>query len=424
MSPKVRCARDGIARRRGTGRGAASSLLAAVRLAAVLPLLAGLLVAAPAARAADFQTSIPSAILLDYETGTILFEKDADRKVAPGTLAKVMTAEVVFGQLKAGKIALDTPFVVSVNAWRRGGGPSGGAAMFAEVNKPAPVGELLAGALVVSGNDAAITLAEGVAGTESQFAQMMNAQAQALGMANSDFRNATGFADAGQVSAARDLAVLAAHIIHAYPEYYPIFARPNIEWNRIRQRNRNVLIDAGIGADGLQVGWLKDAGYHALGSAVQNGQRLVVATLGAKSEKERLEETRKLIEWGFQSFRQRQIFAADQEVGRAQVFGGAQTSVGLVAKGPVTMLNPRSGGERVSARVVYTGPLRAPVEKGAEVGRLEVSRGQAKVLEVPLYTAADVPVGSLMERALDGGLTLMGDSIRDLARRAMAKLQK
>ncbi|QRG09770.1 D-alanyl-D-alanine carboxypeptidase [Xanthobacter dioxanivorans] len=377
------------------------------------------------ANAADgFQTSVPSAILVDYDTGSILFEKDADKRIAPATLAKVMMADVVFAQLRAGKIALDTPLVVSVNAWRRGGGPSGGAAMFAEVNKPAPVGELLAGALVVSGNDAAITLAEGLGGTESQFAQMMNAQAQAIGMTNSEFHNATGFADAGQVSSARDLATLAAHIIRTFPDYYPIFAKPNIEWNRIKQRNRNVMLDAGIGADGLQVGWLKDVGYHALVSAVQNGQRLVVATLSARSEKERVEETRKLLEWGFQSFRQRQIFAADKEVGRAQVFGGAQSSVGLAARGPVNLLTPRSGGERVSARVVYTGPLRAPVTKGAEVGRLEISRGPVKVLDVPLVTTEDVAVGSLMDRAIDGGLTLMGDSVRDLARRAMAKLHK
>lgn len=394
---------------------------------ACIALLVGALavMAAAPARAADgFQTSVPSAALVDYDTGTVLFDKDADRRIAPGTLTKVMTADVVFSQLKAGKIALDTPFTVSVNAWKRGGGPSGGAAMFAEVNKPAPVGELLAGALVVSGNDAAITLAEGIAGTESEFAQQMNAAAKSIGMTNSDFRNATGFADAGQYSTARDLALLAAHVIRTYPEYYPIFARPSIEWNRIRQRNRNVLLDAGVGADGLQVGWLKEAGYHALGSAVQNGQRLIVVVLGARSEKERLDETRRLLEWGFQSFRQRVIFAADGEVGRAQVFGGASGTVGLVAGRPVAVLTPRSGNDRISARVVYQGPLRAPVAKGVEVGRMEVSRGQVKVLEVPLYTKEDVPAGSLIDRALDGGLTLMGDSVRDLARRAMAKLQK
>ncbi|MFG1349482.1 D-alanyl-D-alanine carboxypeptidase family protein [Xanthobacter autotrophicus] len=399
--------------------------LAAVAMVAVAMVAAAMVAATGRAHAADgFQTQAPSAILVDYETGTILFEKDADRRIAPGTLAKVMTADVVFSQLKAGKIALDTPFTVSVNAWRRGGGPSGLAAMFAEVNKPAPVGELLAGMLVVSGNDAAIALAEGIGGTEVEFSQMMTERARAIGMTNSEFRNATGFADPGQFSTARDLSVLAQHIIRTYPDYYPVFARPGIEWSRIKQRNRNVLLDAGIGADGLQIGWLKDVGYHALGSTVQNGQRLVVVVLAARSEKERLDETRKLVDWGFQSFRQRVIFAADQEVGRAQVFGGASGSVGLVGGRPVTVLTPRSGNERISARVVYMGPLRAPVTKGTQVGRLEVTRGQTKVLDMPLYTQEDVPVGSLVDRALDGGLTLMGDSVRDLAKRALAKLHK
>ncbi|MFG1370578.1 D-alanyl-D-alanine carboxypeptidase family protein [Xanthobacter oligotrophicus] len=399
-------------------------MLPKLRFAVLFAALASLAGAASARAADGFQTQAPSAILVDYETGTILFEKDADRRIAPGTLAKVMTADVVFSQLKAGKIALDTPFTVSVNAWRRGGGPSGGAAMFAEVNKPAPVGELLAGMLVVSGNDAAIALAEGVGGTETEFSQQMTERARAIGMANSEFRNATGFADPGQFSTARDLSVLAQHIIRTYPDYYPVFTRPNIEWSRIKQRNRNVLLDAGIGADGLQIGWVKDVGYHALGSAVQNGQRLIVVVLAAKTEKERLEEAKKLVEWGFQSFRQRVIFAADQEVARAQVFGGAAGSVGLVGGRPVTVLTPRSGNERITARVVYNGPLMAPVTKGTQVGRLEVTRGQTKVLEMPLYTQEDVPVGSLTDRALDGGLTLMGDSVRDLAKRALAKIHK
>lgn len=422
MSPMVRFPRPGFLRRRDEADGRFAPLCRLIQV--ILASLVLMFAAAMPAAAEGFQTSVPSAILIDSETGTILFEKDADKRIAPGTLAKVMTAEVVFSQLRAGKIALDTPFTVSVNAWRRGGGPSGGAAMFAEVNKPAPVGELLAGALVVSGNDAAIALAEGIAGTEGEFAQMMNAQAKAIGMTGSEFRNATGFADAAQVSTARDLAVLAAHIIHTYPDYYPVFARPGIDWSKIKQRNRNVLLEAGIGADGLQVGWLKDAGYHALGSAVQNGQRLVVAVLGARSEKERMEETKKLLEWGFQSFRQRQVFGADKEVGRAQVFGGASGSVGLGGRGVVSVLAPRAGGERISARVIYMGPLRAPIVKGTEVGRLEISRGPVKVLDVPLYTMADVPVGSLIDRAVDGGMTLMGDSVRDLARRALGKLHK
>jgi len=409
-------------RRRGLARIVRHSLLP---LLFVGLLVATLLGGCGGARAQGaFQAHVPAAILLDAETGTILYEKDADRPFPPSSLTKVMTAAVVFAQIKAGALTPDTPFVVSVNAWRKGGGPSGGAAMFAEVNKPVRVEDLLAGALVVSGNDAAIALAEGVAGSEAAFAQRMNQAAKAIGMAHSEFRNSTGHAEPAQLSTARDLAVLARYVIRTYPEQYAIFARPGIDWNKIKQRNRNSLLDAGVGADGLQQAWVKDGGYHLLGSAVQNGQRLVVAVLGAKTEKERLDEAKKLLEWGFQSFQQRQIFADGAEVGRAQVFGGAEGSVGLAAKGPVRLFASRRGGERITARVSYRGPLRAPVAKGTLVGQLEVSRGDVKVLEVPLYTTADVPVGSLLDRALDGAGTFMGDSARSLMAQALAKLHK
>lgn len=377
-----------------------------------------------AARAdGSFQTPIPSAILIDYRTGTILYEKEADRPMEPGTLVKVMTADVVFANLSSGKVKLDTEFFVSPDAWRRGGGPSGGAAMFAEVNRPVQVKDLLVGALAISGNDAAITLAEGIAGQESVFAGLMNDKAKRIGMKNTVFRNATGFADPAQVSTARDLALLAQHVIRTYPDYYSFFAAPSIDWSKIFQRNRNPFLQAGIGADGLQVGWLKEAGYNAMVSAVQKEQRLIAVTLGAKSEKERLDETRRLLDWGFQSFQQRQLFSAGREVGRAQVFGGAAGSVGLVAHGPVFVLSSRLQGDRITAKITYKGPLRAPVVKDTQVGHLTVYRGQVDVLEVPLYTVADVPVGSLARRAGDGALTLMGDTLRDLTRKALAKLR-
>ena len=393
------------------------------RLAAVLGLCA-VLAGAPAA-AADgvFQASVPSAILVDYETGSVLFEKEADRPMAPASLAKVMTAAVVFENLRAGKIKLDTEFFVSPDAWRRGGGPSGGAAMFAEVNKPVPVNDLLTGALAISGNDAALTLAEGVGGSESVFVRLMNETAQKLGMRNSVFRNATGFADTAQVATARDLATLARHVIRTYPDYYPIFARPSIDWNKIRQRNRNPFLEAGIGADGLQVGWLKEVGYNGLVSAVGGAhrQRLIAVVLGAKTEKERLDETKRLLDWGFQSFQQRALFSAGTEVTRAKVFGGASSSVGLAARGPVFVLASRVSTERVVARVTYKGPLVAPVAKDTQVATLTISRGPAKVLDVPLYTTTDVPVGSLVSRAVDGAFTLTGDGLRDVVGKVIAK---
>ncbi len=388
-------------------------------------LLAATVALAPGARAQTaFQTPVPEATLVDFASGTILFEKNADGRMAPGGIVKIMTAAVVFDQIRAGKITIDTPFPISENAWRRGGGPSGGAAMFAALKSQVRVGDLLMGALVVSGNDAAIALAEGVSGTESEFVNKMNDKASELGMSGSQFRNATGFADPGQITTARDMAVLARSIIKSDPELYKIFAIPNIDWNKIKQRNRNALLDAGVGADGLHASWVRDVGFHLVGSAVQGDQRLIAVVMGAKSEKERLEETRKLLEWGFHSFQNRLLFAADAEIGRASVWGGQTSSVGLTAGVPLALLLPRNSQDKLVARVNYKGPLRAPVAKGAEVGRLELTRGQLKVLEVPVYAMADVPVGSLWQRAVDGAGTLAGDAFRDVTAQVMAKLKK
>ena len=386
--------------------------------------LGALALAQPAAAQSAFQTAAPSAILVDFATGAILFDKDSERAMAPGSIVKIMTAAVVFDEIRLGKITPETPFTISVNAWRRGGGPSGGAAMFAEVNKPYRVEDLLIGALVVSGNDAAIALAEGVAGTESAFALKMGELGASIGLTGSSFRNATGFADPDQRTTARDMAQLSRYIIRTYPDQYHVFAVPDIEWSKVKQRNRNTLLNAGVGADGLQMAWLKDAGYHVVGSAVQNNQRLIVAVMGAKTEKERIEEARRLLEWGFHSFEHRQLYAADTELGRAAVFGGDAGSVGLVARAPVTLLMPRNSQDKIVARVTYSGPLRAPVTKGTQVATMEISRGQLKVLEVPLVTTEDVPVGSLWQRALDGAGVLVGDTARDLGQQAMAKVQE
>ena len=383
-----------------------------------------LAMAAPAGAQGTFQTPAPSAILVDFSTGAILFEKDADRRMAPGSLVKIMTAAVVFNELQAGRITPDTPFMVSVNAWRRGGGPSGGAAMFAEVNKPVRVEDLLIGALTVSGNDAAIALAEGVSGTETAFAMKMNELGAAIGLTNSSFRNAQGFADPDQVSTAKDMAQLARYVIRTFPKFYPLFSVPDIEWSKIKQRNRNPLLNAGVGADGLQAAWLRDAGYHIVGSAQQSNRRLIVAVMGAKTEKERLEEAKRLLEWGFHSFEYRQLFAAGAELGRANVFGGDAGSVAIAPRDPVMLLLPRNTPDKIVSRVTYNSPLRAPIAKGTEVAKLEILRGQMKVLEVPLVTTEEVAVGTLWQRALDGATVTVGDTARDLTSQLLAKFKK
>jgi serine-type D-Ala-D-Ala carboxypeptidase (penicillin-binding protein 5/6) len=364
------------------------------------------------ARAQGFQTLAPTAILIDAESHAVLFEKNADELTAPASMAKTMTIEIVFNELKNGRINLDTEFTVSENAWRKGGAGSGGSAMFAKVNSSVRVEDLLRGIIVQSGNDASIAVAEGLAGTEENFARMMNERAKQLGLTKSTFRNATGYGDPAQKVTVRDLAKLALHIIDTYPDLYKIFGEREFTWNKIRQQNRNPLLAMEIGADGLKTGNIDEAGFGLIGSAVQNGQRLILVVNGLKTAKDRANEARKLLEWGFRAFESRQLFAEGQPIGEVQVFGGDRRSLPLVARKPVRVLVNRGESERVSARIVYTGPLKAPVQKGAEVARLRVDRGDMQALEVPLYASEDVQVGTLSQRALDGLLEMSTGWVR------------
>jgi serine-type D-Ala-D-Ala carboxypeptidase (penicillin-binding protein 5/6) len=383
-------------------------------------LLAGLMVAASTSSFAQggFQTLAPHAILVDGESGTVLFEKAADEPTAPASMAKTMTVEIVFREIAKGRINLDTEFTISEGAWRRGGGGSGGSSMFAQVNSSIKLSDLLRGIIVQSGNDASIAVAEGIAGTEENFARMMTERARELGMTRSTFRNATGYGHPEQKTTVRDLAKLAAHIIQTYPELYKIFGEREFTWNKIRQQNRNPLLTMEIGADGLKTGNIDEAGFGLIGSAVQNGQRLIVVVNGLKTARDRAAEARKLLDWGFRAFEARQLFAENEPVGEAQVFGGTTRSLPLVSPKPIRVLMPRGSNDRLSAKIVYTGPLKAPVQKGMQVGRLQVNRGDMQALELPLYAGADVAEGSMSQKALDGLLEVGGDLIR----RAFASL--
>jgi D-alanyl-D-alanine carboxypeptidase (penicillin-binding protein 5/6) len=355
-----------------------------------------------AALAQNFQTTAPTAILIDAGSHAVLFEKNADELTAPASMAKTMTAEVVFNEIKSGRLNFDSEFTISENAWRKGGAGSGGSSMFAKVNTPVRLEDLLRGLIVQSGNDAAIALAEGIAGTEENFARMMNERAKQIGLTKSTFRNATGYGHPEQKATVRDLSKLALHLIETYPDLYKIFGEREFTWNKIRQQNRNPLLFLDIGADGLKTGNIDESGYGLIGSAVQNDQRLIVVVNGLKTAKDRAAESRKLLDWGFRAFETQQLFAEGQVVGEAQVFGGNMRSLPLVSKKPVRVLVPRGEGERVTARIIYTGPLKAPVQKGAEVARLQVNRGDMQALEMPLYANEDVHEGTLSQRALDG----------------------
>ncbi|WP_449376184.1 D-alanyl-D-alanine carboxypeptidase family protein [Bosea thiooxidans] len=356
---------------------------------------------AAAGHAQSFQSPAPFAILLDSESGAVLYEKAADELMVPASMAKLATVLVAFQDMAAGRLTPDSEIGISENAWRKGGAPSGGSTMFAIVNSRLKLSDILQGIIVQSGNDASIALAEAIAGDEATFGRVMTERVRALGLTKSVFRNATGMPDPQQRVTARELALLADHIIKTYPELYKIFGQRDFTWNKIRQQNRNPLLTMDIGADGLKTGNIDELGYGLVGSAVQNGQRLIVVVNGLKTARDRASEARKLLEWGFRAFERRQLFAAGENVGEASVYGGEKGRVALRSKGAISLLMPRGSSERLTARIVYRGPLLVPVEEGAQVARLVVTRGDIKTLDVPLYAAEAVRTGPLQSRALD-----------------------
>lgn len=374
-----------------------SSSLWTVALALVAMALASL-----PASAQRFETRAAHAILLDYDTDTVLFQHDADTSMPPASMAKLMTVAVIFDALENGRLSLDDEFLISEDAWRRGGASSGGSTMFAQLGSSIKLSDLLRGIIVHSGNDACIAVAEGMAGSEAVFADMMNEEARKIGLTGSHFKNATGLPDPEQYVTARDLARLAKHLISNFPELYKIYSEPDFTWNKITQRNRNPLLGMNIGADGLKTGFTEESGYGLTGSAVRDGQRLILVINGTKSEKERSEEARKLMDWGFRAFERRTVFPPGDIVADAKVFGGEKRSVGLVGKAPIDLLLPRGNNDRVQARVFYQAPIRAPVEEGQEIGVLRISVGDDLVNETKLYAAEDVGAGTIKQKALDG----------------------
>jgi D-alanyl-D-alanine carboxypeptidase (penicillin-binding protein 5/6) len=368
--------------------------------------------AAPAAMATKkdeaFQTSIPAAVLLDPESDSLLFEKNGDQLVAPASLAKLMTLEYVFNEIKQGRVKPDDEFIVSENAWRKGGAPSHGSTMFAAINSRVKVSDLIQGIIVDSANDACIAIAEALGGNEITFGQMLTKRAREIGLQNSTFTNATGFSDPNLRVTVRDMAELARHIIQNYPDFYPYFAERDFTWDNIHQQNRNPLLGMGIGADGLKTGETAEAGFNLVGSAVTDNFRLIVVVTGAKTDKERADEAKKLLDHGFHDYEARVLFAEGQTIGDAKVYGGDQGYVPLVyAGGTIRVMMPRNNNERLLARIVYTGPVPAPIAKGQTIGVLKVWRGDDLALEVPLTAADNVGTGTMSQRAMDGATELM-----------------
>ena len=406
-------------RRRLPGRGQ----LAAVALIALLGLG---LVRAPLVRAAPTATkseggpqiNAGAAILLDFDSDSILYEKNADAPVEPASLAKLMTLEYLFNEIKQGRVKLTDTFTISENAWRKGGAPSHGSTMFAAIHSKVDVSDLIQGIIVDSANDACIAVAEALAGNEAAFGQMLTKRAHDIGLQNSTFTNATGLSDPGMRVSVRDMAELARHIIIAYPDLYPMFAQRDFTWDNIHQQNRNPLLGMGISADGLKTGETKEAGFNLVGSAVADNQRLIVVVAGAKSDKERADEAHKLLDYGFHDFKSRVLFAEGQTIGYAKAFGGDRSYVPLLGPGLIRVMVPRDNSEPLRARIVYDGPIPAPIAKGQPLATLKVWRGDNLALEAPLQAADDVGKGSMTQRAMDGATEL----IIGLLRAGVAKL--
>ncbi len=353
------------------------------------------------AQAQIYQTRAKQAILLDADTGTVLFSKEADTQIPPASLAKIMTMEVVFNQLKNGKLSLEDKFFVSENAWRKGGTNSGGSTMFAKLNSEIPLEDLIRGVIIQSANDGSIIIAEGLGGSEDAFSNLMNERARTLGLKNSNFKNSTGLPAEGQYVSIRDLAKLARHVISEYPQYYSYYSEPAFVWNKIEQRNRNPLLRMNIGADGMKTGFTEASGYAIVGSGIRDGRRLVAVLSGMESKKQRAEEARKILDWGFRAFEKVSIFKDGEILGQASVYGGRKSGVDVVGKGPIEVYLPIGNRDKLKARIVYEGPIIPPVEEGSKIAKLQVSIGGEISQEIDLYAAETVEKGGLKRQAMD-----------------------
>lgn len=350
-------------------------------------------------------TKAAQAYLIEASTGTVLLAKDERQSFAPASLAKLMTLEVVFDALKKGEIRSDTVYPVSEYAWRTGGAPSRTSTMFAAVKSQVPVADLIKGIAVQTANDGCLVIAEGMAGSEADFVERMNARAAELGLADSRFGNATGLPHPDNRSTLYDLVKLSQHIVDTYPELYRTFGLPEFEWNKILQRSRNPLLS--FGADGLGTGFAEGSGFAILASMERDGRRLFLGLSGVATDKERTEEAVRLLNWGFDGFEMRRLFAAGEVIGEASVYGGAQSKVPLVAERPVEVYVPINNPERLQARIVYRWPLDPPVAADREIATLNILAGERPLMSVPLMSAEAVEVGTLRQRAWDALIELL-----------------
>lgn len=350
--------------------------------------------------AQTFATKAKQAVILDGLTGAVLFGKNENQLMAPASMSKLMTMTLIFEAIKSGQLDMSDEFLITENAFKRGG-----SRMFAQLGTGVSLENLIQGVIVQSANDASVALAEGMSGTEEEFARAMTKRARELGLAKSTFINATGWPDPQQLMTAKELALLARHIIYKLSDFYSFYSQPDFTWNKIKQKNRNPLLGVN-GVDGLKTGFTEESGYGLVASAQRKGRRLILVVNGLKTMSDRKAEARKLLDWGFRSFRNLKLFAKNEAIGQARVWGGESFFINLVTKVPISILSNEKITQKISAEIVYKGPVVAPVRAGQKVGILRIKSGDLVSQEIDLFADRNVNRGGFIKRAIGAALHL------------------
>ncbi len=360
-------------------------------------LILGIL-SAYAGMAEAFETKAENAILVDYDTGAYIFAKNHDVQLPPASMSKLMTIYIIFDKLQKGELSLDDEFLTSENAWRKGGAASGGSTMFLNIGEKVKIDDLIRGIIIQSGNDACIVAAENIAGSEEDFAKLMNETAEKIGLKNSIFANSTGLPDENQRMSAEDLAILAHRLISQFPEYYHIFKEKEFTHNGIKQGNRNPLLYSMEGADGLKTGHTEEAGFCLTASAERGGRRLIEVLAGLSSNQERSEESENLMSYGFREFDNYQLLQKGEVVASASVWYGVENAVDLEVSQSIVETLKRNTQKGYTYKVVYDEPLTAPVYKGQVAGYVALTSPDGKEKKINLVAAKDVARIGLVQK--------------------------
>lgn len=359
------------------------------------------------AQTAAFTVKAKQAYVIDAETGTVLLSQNEEEVFPPASLSKLMTVDLVLDAVVKGELSPTQTYAVSEYAWRTGGAPSRTSTMFAALKSQIPVKDLLTGIIVQNANDACIILAEGMTGSDANFAKRMTERGVELGLEHSAFTNSTGLPDPGNKTTVKDMVVLAQHLHQTFPAFYSLFTKPDFEWNKIYQRNKNTVLGAAPGIDGLGLGFDQANGFAVVASAERDGRRIYLGMAGLPDDKVRFEETRRVVEWGLTSFQKRTLYTKGETVGAVSVYGGTQSSIDVAVAEPVNIVVPINNPDRLTGNIVYHWPLNAPVEPGFTVGTLQIFAGDRLLREVPLVTTASVEKGTLSQNAGDALMELL-----------------